>query len=287
MSFIKNVRFLAGICFVSLASASAFAIMNGRDADSFKSAQSISIFLKVSIKTASFGYKIRSFEGCTAVIVAHHLLLTAGHCLEGAKPVTSLDTSNGNISRTLHVTSWQAAPDYRPAVGGDEEGNRQTKSGYDIQQDIAYMVTSEDLVDVFHLQASQVPNLLGSIDQVKDWLATSNGVGVAYGFGDYSQWGSGRKKELQVRIQLQTVVQDFVVYSVEPERGQCSGDSGSGLFLERKLGQSAILIGILSGISMLNDDCAHIYNAVYANITPHICWIQSSSGISLGKTDCP
>jgi hypothetical protein len=201
--------------------------------------------------------------------------------------VTSLDTSNGNTSRTLHVISWQAAPGYRPAVGGDEEGNHQLKTGYDIQQDIAYMVTSEDLVDVFHLQASQVPNLLGSIDQVKEWLAASNGVGIAYGFGDYSQWDWGKKKELQVRIQLQTVVQDFVTYSLELEKGQCHGDSGGGLFLERKPGQPDILIGILSGISIPNDDCAHIYNAVYANITPHICWIQSSSGISLGKTDCP
>jgi hypothetical protein len=288
MSFFRTENFLTCICFASFFSSSAFAIMNGRNANRLNSAHSISIRFSLAAETASYSSTVLTTENCTAVIIARHLLLTAGHCLEGARSTMSVQATNGSSSRALRVLSWKAAPGYRPAIGGDQDGNHKLKTGSDIQRDIAYIITKEDLVEVFRLQSSQVPNLLSEGSQLKPWLERSQYAGIAYGFGDSSLFRSGAKKELNVKIEFDSSDESLITYSSEPGRGQCYGDSGGGLFIVREAGQPSILVGILSGISIPeNGSCGRINYAAYANISPHLCWIQRSSGISLGKMGCP
>jgi secreted trypsin-like serine protease len=260
------------------------AVMNGRTADAAGSAQSVKI-------------KMDSSDGfeCTAVVVGRHLLLTAGHCTEGVTEKTpSVKISNrlnGMNEEELHVRRWATAPGYR--VTKPQRKKRwfskeepESKSTAEVQFDLAYLVVQEDLVNVFRLRVEQVPLLVGDESSLQAALKETQSLAIGYGYGVYSGSTSGLKKQLNLQVEVAPETKTLKAHSLEKSVGLCQGDSGGGLFLRAQSQGPLLLTGILSGITPGQPCGSALSVAVYVDLTPHLCWIQKDSGISLGDLNC-
>jgi secreted trypsin-like serine protease len=248
----------------------AFAIMNGRDADMNLSAATVSIALDEGIRE------------CTGVIIAPHVIITAGHCTSGASQDFRAKISVSNSrektdARNLRVQSWGTAPGYK---------DTDVKDLNQIQNDFAYILVSEDLLQTFHINPDQIPHLITSVELLNQSLATSSEKAMAYGYGDFSRSRGGIKKESNMRAQYDSANGFIKGTSLEDGVGICNGDSGGGLFLHANDG-SLWLFGVVSGI-LSGDGCGSKTSfAGYSPIFKNICWLQKQTRTLFAGANCP
>lgn len=245
-----------------------FAVMQGRLADAKASASTVFIAIEDGNRQ------------CTAVVVASHLLLTAGHCTQGASTNGTIEIANdlrGSNKFTLQVTDWKTAPGYRDS---------DQKEPNEIQYDFAYITVKEDLLRELRISKDQVPKLFATEAELKTVLEAAGDKATGYGYGIFSSSGrEGEKREVNLSVALLTDLNVLKATSLETNVGICQGDSGGGLFVKSNDGQTWLL-GTVSGI-VATAGCGSAKSyAAYTVIYNHICWVQESSGIDLGAKDC-
>jgi V8-like Glu-specific endopeptidase len=248
----------------------AFAITNGRDADPILSAATVSIALQDASKQ------------CTGVIVAPHIILTAGHCTSDASTdfnarISVSNSRDKSNTHNLRMKSFETAPGYT---------DHDVKDLNQIQMDFAYILVAEDLTQIFGLAASQIPRLMTSIDLLNQSLQTSSDNAVAYGYGMYSGSHDGIKKEARMHVDYDSTNGFIKGTSLEAGVGICTGDSGGGLFLHSSDG-SIWLLGVVSGI-LAGDGCGSKSSyAGYSPIFKNICWLQKRTRTTFPGVNCP
>ena len=255
--------------FLSLGPPAAHAIINGSDADPVKSASSV--FLS---------FPDRAETRCTGVIVNSHLILTAGHCFDdisaGMKSIKISNYSDGdsNLKNIELAKPWARHPLYiKPAANGE-------KKSLDIQNDIAYINTTNNLLEEFELAEKDLPKLFTNTEALTAALM-SQPHGMAYGYGLTTVGNNPRverenkKKELPVSLVLDSELNVIIVRSRIEDRGLCKGDSGGGIYTE--LNGETYVVGILSGV---DGGCGtkDAY-AAYSSISRNLCWISQDSGL--------
>ncbi len=264
---LKNILVVLAL-FVSV---SAQAIINGRNPDKVKSAST------VSIRVDGYG------RTCSGVIISAHLVLTAGHCLDGvSKDSSKVDITNVVNAegrwKTLHLASnYGRHPLYiEPTASGKKEA-------IDIQYDFSYLKISEDLLVTFGLTPQQLPRLFTQTADIDQMLIGSNSA-MVYGYGmterpkhgDLSPSKSDLKKELSMSVTHDSTINILMARSAEKNRGLCEGDSGGGLFLTAKDGQ-VYLAGIVSGIYAGAGCGSKESYGAYSIVSQHICWVLKDS----------
>lgn len=257
----KHLLLLNFILFTSTAS---FAVMNGRPANPALSAATVTFHLSGGARH------------CTGVIVHPKLILTAGHCTEGAEDFgATMDVTNevnGRGKRSVRV-QWKTAKGYTES---DE------KEPEDIGKDFAYIYSETDLVKMFKLDPSQLPKVAFSNDELRAALTNANFEATGYGYGIHNSGGrDGEKRELKVRVGLFDNLNILSGTSLEAGVGVCQGDSGGGVFVTAADGR-LLLMGNLSGI-VVNESCGSPKSyGFYSYTHQHICWVQKSSKVNLG-----
>lgn len=263
------MRNFIAIQLILLTCIQSFAVINGRTADANLSAATVRLTIKNTDGT----------ENCSGVVVDPHLILTAGHCTEGADPNDKMQITNDVNGRktTTFRTSWKTAKGYT---------NSDKKSPNDIQYDFAYVKTSNDLVKELGIDPAQIPKVASSLEEMKAALSASGYEAIGYGYGiNDSKGHEGVKKELKMRVTLFDDAYVIMGKSLEPSVGLCQGDSGGGIFARAENGRP-LLLGNLSGITATKPCGASDSFGSYSYVVKHICWVQQSSQIDLGAT-CP
>lgn len=276
--------------FVSLIGAQAIAIVDGQAPDLEKSASTVYIHSDVNDYS------------CTGVVIASHLVLTAGHCLDHISQSTrQIKISNSrsglrNLKDVKLAMPVRQHPQYtRPARGG-------RKQSEEIQYDFAFLKTKDNLQEMFEITNEQLPKLFRSTADLRATLL-ENIQGMAYGYGK-TQNDSGStvvennadKRQLPMIVSYSSdnylVARSAVLVSdgknKPPKRkgGVCQGDSGGGLFVTR--GQDVYLAGVLSGI-VVGEKCGDKDSwGGYAIASDSICWVMRESAIDpvLTETVC-
>ncbi len=240
------------------------AIIKGADADLVKSASSV--YLEFEALDAA----------CTGVIISSNLILTAGHCFDDqSKDMHSVDVSNshrGSKSKKIHLAqNFSRHPLYiKPSSGGK-------KKGIDIQYDIAYMKTKENLLEKFAITEDQLPHLFTSVKPLVDQINKST-LAMVYGYGlnKKNQSKSDEKRELPVTVAYVSEINTVKATSTLAGQGMCEGDSGGGLFFD--VDGQTYLAGILSG-RRTDVPCGDpLSYAHYSIVSQSICWVLKDSG---------
>ena len=258
-------------------SLNSFAILNGRDANLANSPAAISVQLDVQGKGT-----------CSGVVVDAHLILTAGHCTEGAlKYDVEIKLTNGPDADTplkLKAKRWQTVPKYTPPNSSGK------KEPITIQHDLAYIVVQENLLEKLNISPSQLPKLISSEAELNEALKFSQSKAVSYAYGLFSERRNtvGIKKE--IALDVESIFEPYFalkVKSSEKKVAMCTGDSGAGLFVTAQDGQQWLL-GINSAVVFREEEgcMAKDSYAVFIMTYRHLCWIQSDSKINLGLNNC-
>lgn len=243
-----------------------FAIVNASDAD-----------LNQSVSSVYLEFNNSEHASCTGVIVSENLILTAGHCFDSVDPkIKDIKISNNKhgTSKSKNIAlaqAWARHPKYiEPKKGGRKEA-------VDIQYDIAFIKTKQNLLQTFGLTSEQLPKLFLNRDLVNVAI-NSNKQGMAYGYGMISlndKSDESYKKQLPVTLEIQNEINVIISRSQLPNQGLCQGDSGGGLFMNYE--GSQYLVGILSGISAQGRCGSEKAYGAYSLLTEKMCWILQAS----------
>jgi len=219
-----------------------------------------------------------SYVGCTGVLIAPNLVLTAGHCY-------------GGISHAL-----LGSTDWYSSEGEFYEVKRSIKYGdvYD-GLDVSLLILEED--------ADYEPRIIATDCILDDYLSDGAEVAVV-GYGNTLPNGNGSTSELNEGF---TVVQDHDcdeayidgIYSgCNPQTSPggeiaaggngvdaCFGDSGGPLYLMTDEG--AYLVGITSrALAGAPGNAPCYYGGIYGRPDYIIDWIEEESGQTLERPQC-
>jgi len=218
------------------------------------------------------------YVGCTGVLIAPNLALTAGHCA-------------GGISHVM-----LGSKDYYQD-SGEIIAVAQTRKYGDVYDgiDVALLILEED--------ALTKPRIIASDCIVDEYLDNDSDVAVV-GYGNTQSNGSGGTSTLHegdTFVQDYDCSEDYIdgMYtgcnpSVRPggeiaaggnEVDACFGDSGGPLYLYTPIGE--FLIGITSRAyagSPGNQPC--MYGGIYGRPDYIIDWIEEESGETLDRPQC-
>jgi len=240
-------------------------------------------------------------ETCTGVVLAPHLIVTAGHCIQGFWS-NQVGISNRSvlanagairqdkyaIQESLSVVSIVKKAYHPKYLKVDSSLNKPITN---IQYDIGYLVTRENLLTV--LSRVQAPLLPNNHAMALELVARNTSVGVGYGASSTAAPSLSninlKKRKLNMSLDGDFPSDNyFVLKSNKQGQGICRGDSGSGIFVQE--GSQKYLLGILSGISAavgqpalkVPQDCgADRERAAYVDISNHLCWLEKETGIQL------
>jgi secreted trypsin-like serine protease len=196
---------------------------------------------------------------CSGTALAPNLILTAAHCLDGAK-VKKLKVyvgegaQEGSIQGQYRAESFGQSPDYNV----EDEGT---------DHDIGYVV----LKDSLDLPQSAYVPVAATKDEVASLVAVNQPTEiVGYGLRENKEFG--HKYHAKTRI---TKVDSTVVTIGGNGIDACNGDSGGPAFGRLKDGTLRIF-----GVASNGEDCG--MGGAWSLIHPDICWLMKDSGVDLG-----
>ncbi len=233
---------------------------------------------------AAGGLRVNDKTICSAVLLSAKTLLTAAHCLSGAKAADmtfTLDEAPDHdpIFSSAQVESFTIHPSYR-AVQAAPDPNAATN---DASKRAAYA----DLGIVYLKSTSYGP---APVSYYTDLVVSSFGAksvlfGVGYGIEKDGSGGKLHVKEMiydwlyPVNSPSGTATPNAIVVLSPGPKGQivCPGDSGGPLIFRQ--GNKTMLVGIASEIVAASggevESCQTAKYAIYTALGPYDAWIKS------------
>lgn len=203
---------------------------------------------------------------CTAVVLAPHWILTAGHCVEGGTRSKRMGLRQGNgSSKSVSVVRIFPHPNYRA-------GFFENPSTNEVPYDLA-LIQLENAISI------PAAKFLASKTEVQ--LALRSKIAFAVGYGKSGKFGN--KKRVAALPTNLTNKDYFEAKSNAQGQGICVGDSGGGLYVSTPKGVRVIGINSVKGkIKGTNDknECGGTNTiGAIASIYAQADWIRQVSGV--------